>query len=88
MRSEVHRPVKEAMAAQEAAPDPAAIVQAHMATAARTAEALDRLEAAQERQPAAREEGKGIAGALYKVLKPPGLETRESRAGACDADGI
>ena len=42
MKSEAYRPVKEAMEAQEAAPDPAAIVQAHMATAARTAEDLDR----------------------------------------------
>ena len=67
------------MEAQEVAQDPAAVVQAHMAVAARTAEALDRLVAVQGEQLAPKEEGRGLSVALYKVLKPSEAWKPQSR---------
>ena len=64
---------------EEAAQDPAAVVQAHMAVAARTAEALDSLVAVQGEQLAAKEEGRGLSVALYKVLKPSEAWEPQSR---------
>ena len=55
------------------------MVQAQIAATARTAEAVEKLVAAQGQQAAAREENKGLSGALYKVLKPPDVWKPENR---------
>ena len=52
---------------------------AQIAAAARTAEAVEKLVAVQGQQAAAREENKGLSGALYKVLKPPEVWKPENR---------
>lgn len=54
------------------------MVQAQMEAAARTAEAVEKLVAAQGQAQAARE-NKGLTGALHKVLKPPEIWKPESR---------